>query len=89
MTDIQEQKEKITISTEGAENVHAKFDHIQLLIFRDTKRNVNCTPRRRKYSDAVKEYATTINYYSSKAYENVRSILPLPNSSLIKNGHVL
>ena len=38
----------------------------------------------RRYSDAVKEFATTLNYYSAKAYQYVRSILPLPHPSLIR-----
>ena len=72
MTDIiQELKEKLIISSDTAEHLHAKFDHIQLSIFRDTKNNVNCAPCARRYSDAVKEFSTTINYYSPKACEYV------------------
>ena len=37
---------------------------------------------RRRYSDIVKEFAVTIHYYSSKAYEYVRSILILLLPSL-------
>ena len=64
--------------------MHAKFDEIQLSIFKDTKNNVGCAPGCR-YSGVVKEFASTLNYYSPKAYQYVRSILPLPNPSLIRN----
>ncbi len=64
--------------------MHAEFDGIQLSIFRDVKNNVSCAPSGRRYSDVVKEFATTLNYYSLKAYEYIRTILPLPHPSLIR-----
>ena len=64
--------------------MHAQFDKIELSIFRDTKNNVNCLPNGRRYSDVVKEFAMTLHYYSPKAYEYVKTILPLPHESLIK-----
>ena len=45
--------------------------------------NVSCAPGRR-YSDCVKEFANTLNYYSPKAYQYVRSILPLPHPPLLR-----
>ena len=81
---IQELQQKLILRPEDAEYMHAKFDDIQLSIFRDTKNNVSCDPRGRRYSDNVKEFATTLNYYSPKAYEYVRSVLPLPNPSLLR-----
>ena len=41
-------------------------------------------PCGRRYTDDIKEFALTLHYYSPKAYEYVRSILPLPNPSLIR-----
>jgi hypothetical protein len=81
---IHELQQKQIVSPEDAEMMNAKFDEIQLSIFRDTKNNVSCAPCGRRYSDVVKEFASTLNYYSPKAYQYVRSILPLPNLSLIR-----
>ena len=41
-------------------------------------------PCGRRYTDDIKEFSLTLHYYSPKAYEYVRSILPLPNPSLIR-----
>ena len=81
---INELQQKSILTTDDAENMHAQFDEIQLSIFRDTKNNVSCLPNGRRYSDVVKEFAMTLHYYSPKAYEYVRTILPLPHESLIK-----
>ena len=81
---IHELEQKLIVSAQDAENMHADFDNIQLSIFRDTKNNTTCTPNGRRYSDIVKEFAVTLNYYSPKAYDYVRSILPLPHPSLIR-----
>ena len=81
---INELQQKSILTTDDAENMHAQFDEIQLSTFRDTKNNVSCLPNGRRYSDVVKEFAMTLHYYSPKAYEYVRTILPLPHESLIK-----
>ena len=70
---IHELEQKLIVSAQDAENMHADFDNIQLFIFRDTKNNTTCTPTGRRYSDIVKEFAVTLNYYSPKAYDYVRS----------------
>ena len=75
---IHELEQKEIIKDDDAEVMHSKFDGVQLSIFRDTKNSG------RRYSDPVKEFATTLHYYSPKAYQYVRSILPLPNPSLIR-----
>ena len=41
---IHELQQKQIVSPEDAEMMHAKFDKIQLSIFRDTKNNVSCAP---------------------------------------------
>ena len=81
---IHEMEQKLIVTPEDAEYMHAEFDGIQLSIFRDVKNNVSCAPSGRRYSDVVKEFATTLNYYSLKAYEYIRTILPLPHPSLIR-----
>ena len=81
---IKELQQKLILTPTDADVLHAKFDEIQLSIFRDTQNNISCSPCGRRYSDIVKEFATTLNYYSTKAYEYVRTILPLPNPSIIR-----
>ena len=81
---IHELEQKLIVSPQDAQNMHADFDCMQLSIFTDTKNNINCAPTGRRYSDIVKEFAVTLNYYSPKAYDYVRSILPLPHPSLIR-----
>ena len=41
-------------------------------------------PCGRRYTDEVKEFALTLYFYSPKACKYVRSIIPLPNPSLIR-----
>ena len=48
---IQELQQKLMLRLEDAEYMHAKFDDIQLSIFRDTKSNVSCDPCERQYSE--------------------------------------
>ena len=81
---IHELEQKLLVSRQDAENMHADLDVIQLSIFTDTKNNITCKPTGRRYSDIVKEFVVTLNYYSPKAYDYVRSILPLPHPSLIR-----
>ena len=78
---IQVLTQKLLLCQEDAELLSAKFDGVQLAIFRDTKNNASRVPRGRRYADVVKEFATTLGYYSPKAYEYVRSIIPLPQPS--------
>lgn len=47
------------------------------------KDNLKSAPSARRYSDDVKEFALTLYFYSPKSYRYVRSIIPLPNLSLI------
>ena len=81
---IEDLKQKLLLCQDDAELLSAKFNGVQLAIFRDTKNNSTCDPRGRRYSDFVKEFAVTLNYYSPKAYEYVRSVIPLPQPSLIR-----
>ena len=77
-------QEKLVISTEQAGILHAAFDNLQLSIFQNAKDNLSSTPTGRRYSDEVKEFARTLYFYSPKAYRYVRSIIPLPNQSLLR-----
>ena len=77
-------KQKLLLCQGDAELLSAKFDGVQLAIFRDTKNNAIRDPRGRRHSDVGKELGVTLNYYSPKEYEYVRSVIPLPQPSLIR-----
>ena len=64
-----------------ADKLHASFDKIQLSIFQNVQKIHRVC---RRYTDDIKEFALTLYFYSPKAYQYVRSILPLPNPSLIR-----
>ena len=77
-------REKHVINSSVAEALHSEFDNIQLQFLYNFKNNLNASPSARRYSDELKEFSITLHYYSPKAYEYIRSIVPLPNRSLIK-----
>ncbi|CAB4025793.1 THAP domain-containing 9, partial [Paramuricea clavata] len=79
-------QEKLVIITERAGIVHAAFENLQLSFFQNAKDNLSSTPTGRRYSDEVKEFALTLYFYSPKAYPRyVRSMIPLPSQSLLRN----
>ena len=75
--------QNLIVKTEIANRLHASFDKLQLSIFNNTKNNTTISPCGRPYTDDIKEFSLTLYFYSPKAYEYVRSIIPLPNPSLI------
>lgn len=77
-------KDNLVIKTEIADRLHKSFDKLQLSIFYNAKNNTMTSPCGRRYTDDIKEFSLTLYFYSPKAYEYVRSILPLPNPSLIR-----
>ena len=77
-------QDDLTIKSEIADRLHSSFDTLQLSIFHNTKHNTTVAPTGRRYTDDIKEFALTLYYYSPKAYQYVRSIIPLPNPSLIR-----
>ena len=64
--------------------MHNNFDGIQLALFQNVMKNSRRASRGRRYSDEVKEFAVTLQFYSAKAYDYVRKILSLSHSSLIQ-----
>ena len=77
-------QDKLVINSSEAEALHSKFDNIHLQFLHNFKDNHKASPSGRRYSDEIKEFAITLHYYSPKAYEYIRSIVPLPNKSLIR-----
>lgn len=81
---IDKLQEDLIIKSNLADKLHASFDKIQLSIFQNVQKNTQSLPCGRRYTDDIKEFALTLYFYSPKAYQYVRSILPLPNPSLIR-----
>ncbi len=77
-------KKKLFIKEEEAELLHNNFDGLNLSLFNNAMKNNKALPGGRRYTDEIKEFAVTIQYYSPKAYNFLRSIIPLPAPSLIK-----
>ncbi len=77
-------QDKLVINSSEAEALHSEFDNIHLQFLHNFKDNHKASPSGRRYSDEIKEFAITLHYYSPKAYEYIRSIVPLPNKSLIR-----
>ena len=85
MSDVIDSLEQnLIVKTEIADRLHGSFDKLQLSIFNNTKNNTTVSPCGRRYTDDIKEFSLTLYFYSPKAYEYVRSIIPLPNPSLIR-----
>ena len=85
MSDVIDSLEQsLIVKTEIVDGLHASFDKLQLSIFNNTKNNTTISPCGRRYTDDIKEFSVTLYFYSPKAYEYVRSIIPLPNPSLIR-----
>ena len=81
---INQLEKKMLIAKQEADLMHNNFDGIQLALFQNVMKNSRRASRGRRYSDEVKEFAVTLQFYSAKAYDYVRKILPLPHPSLIQ-----
>ena len=76
---IENLQEELIIQSDIANLLQASFDQLQLSISRNVKKNSNCLPSGRRYADDIKEFGLSLYFYLQKAYEYVRSILPLTN----------
>ena len=77
-------QEKLIINSKEAESLQCTFENTHLDFLYNFKNNLEAKPSGRRYTDEIKEFALTLYYYSPKAYKYVRSIVPLPNPSLIR-----
>ena len=77
-------QDDLIIKSVIGDRLHSSFDTVQLSIFHNTKNNTTVAPTGRRYTDDIKEFPLTLYYYTPKAYQYVRSIIPLPNPSLIR-----
>ena len=77
-------QKKLVIYSSEAEALHSEFDDMQLQLLYNFKNNLKASPSARRYLDEIKEFSITLHCYSPKAYEYNRSIVRLPNKSLIR-----
>ncbi len=77
-------EEKSLITSKEAEGLQSTFENKHLQFLYNLKANLKASPSGRRYSDEIKEFALTVYFYSPKAYKYIRSIIPLPNQSLIR-----
>ena len=77
-------EEKSLITPKEAEGLQSTFENRHFQFLFNFKQNLKAAPSGRRYPDEIKEFALTLYFYSPKAYKYVRSIIPLPNQSLIK-----
>jgi hypothetical protein len=81
---INQLEKKTLILKQEADLMHNNFDGMKLALFQNVMKNSKRAAKGRRYSDEVKEFAVTLQFYSAKAYTYVRKILPLPHPSLIQ-----
>ena len=81
---IETLKEKLKLDARDAESFHSTVDNLGMKLLFNMKENLNTTPSARRYSDEIKEFALTVYFYSPRAYRYIRSIVPLPNPSLVR-----
>ncbi|KAF5281734.1 hypothetical protein FQR65_LT14574 [Abscondita terminalis] len=78
-------KRKGLLQTDSAELLKHNFEGVSLELFCNELKNQKRVPTGRRYSEEIKKFALTLNYYSPKGYNFVRSVLNLPHPSAIRN----
>lgn len=81
---IETLKEKLNLDASDAESLRSTVDNLGIKLLLNMKENLNTVPSARRYSDEIKEFALTVYFYSPRAYRYIRSIIPLPNPSLVR-----
>ena len=77
-------EEKSLITSKEAEGLQSTVENKHFQFLYNFNKNLKVAPSGRRYPDEVKELALTLYFYLPRAYKYVRSIIPLPNQSLIK-----
>ena len=77
-------EENSLITSKEAEGLQSTVQNKHFQFLHNFNQNLKVAPSGRRYPDEIKELALTLYFYSPKAYRYIRSIIPLPNQSLIK-----
>lgn len=80
---IDEMRSKSLI-TEEAQTKLEQFGNLPVEILDNWRRNATEQPRGRRYSIEMKKFATTLHYYSPRAYDYVSSLFAMPSVQSIR-----
>ena len=72
------------IKSSEAEVLRSNFSGMKHSLFKNVLKHSSRLPQGRRYTDEVKEFALALQFYSTKAYNYVRSIISLPHLSMIQ-----
>ena len=81
---IEALKKKLNLNADDVESFQSTVDNLSTNLLLNIKGNLNTMPSARRYTDEIKEFALTVYYYSPRAYRYIRSIIPLPNPSMVR-----
>ncbi|GFR98749.1 THAP domain-containing protein 9 [Elysia marginata] len=81
---MEKMKAEKVVSREQANILASNFGGETIALIENELKSKNTTPSTHRYSDAVKSFAVTVNFYSSQAYNYLRKFLHLPSSSTIR-----
>ena len=76
-------KEKHLVAEKELELLQYNFTGTAKHLFRNQQKNLKGNQHGNPYSDETKQFAMTLHYYSSKAYDFVQKVLMLPHPSSI------
>ena len=77
-------KDKKYLSNGSAEILLDQFSGVSNDIFKNQIKNNKSKPTGRRYSEELKKFALTVNFYSPKAYNFLRRVFYLPHQSSIR-----
>ena len=81
---IESLTEKLNLNESDSVLLQSTVDNMGMKLLLNMKENLNTIPSAQRYSDEIKEFALTVYFYSPRAYRYIRSIIPLPNPSLVR-----
>lgn len=85
MTNLIQMLQKKDKCTEKLEEVLLnKFSGLNLELIRNELKNSTYSKTRKRYSEKIKELASTLYFYSPKAYNYLRTILHLPHEGTLR-----
>ncbi|PIK46483.1 putative DNA transposase THAP9-like [Apostichopus japonicus] len=81
---LQELKDRNYLNHDVHAWLEENFSGLKLDILKNEIANCNKNPHAFRYSDALKQFALTLHFYSPKAYNFTRKVLNLPNPSSLR-----
>ena len=78
-------EEENLLASDAAYIIKQNFSGLKSELFGSELKNQNRSPKGHRYTDEVKEFALTLNFYSPRAYDYVRSLFSLPCPSSLSH----